>query len=176
MLSYKVLVINLARSPERLAAIRAQLDAIKGRFDGLKKEALLANPLLDFDELLVIRRRGNLGLPQNWQGNCALPRGRFDNEIAVLSPVRPGGKMTTLYKPETDTFVGDVDLHFDADRMLFSSIGTHRQWQIFEIGVDSCQGHLLLFAHKPQPLLLHQVGEIGGMRLQGCITTIRHCF
>ena len=59
----------------------------------IQSEALLSHPLLDFDKLLVIRRRGNLGLPQNWQGNCVM-KGSYDNEIAVLSPVRPEGELT----------------------------------------------------------------------------------
>jgi hypothetical protein len=101
----------------------------------LAQEALLANPLLDFDRLLLIKRRGNLGLPQNWQGNCAMSGG-FDNEIAVLSPVRPDGKLSTVYRPENNRFVGDVDLHWDADRMLFSMPGEHNRYQVFEIGVD----------------------------------------
>ena len=101
----------------------------------LAQEALLANPLLDFDRLLLIKRRGNLGLPQNWQGNCAMSGG-FDNEIAVLSPVRPDGKLTTVYRPEKNCFVGDVDLHWDAQRMLFSMPGEHNRYQVFEIRVD----------------------------------------
>jgi len=101
----------------------------------LAQEALFANPLLDFDRLLLIKRRGNLGLPQNWQGNCAMSGG-FDNEIAVLSPVRPEGKLTTVYRPEKNCFVGDVDLHWDAKRMLFSMPGEHSRYQVFEIGVD----------------------------------------
>ena len=107
--------------------------------EGLRREALLANPLLDFDRLLVVRRSERspgLGLPQNWQGNCALPRSGYDNEIAVLSPTDRDGVLTTLYRPEKPVFVGDVDLHFDADRLLFSSIGSHNRWQVLEIGVD----------------------------------------
>ena len=105
----------------------------------LQREALLSNPLLDFDRLLLVRRAavGKMGLPQNWQGNCALPKTGYDNEIAVLSPVRPGGKLEPLYRPEAGSkFVGDVDLNFDADRLLFSMPGTHDRWQIWEIGVD----------------------------------------
>ena len=29
-----------------------------------------------------------------------------------------------------------MKLHFDADRLLFSSVGSHDRWQIFEIGID----------------------------------------
>lgn len=105
----------------------------------LQREALLGNPLIDFDELLFIRRSvtsPSLGLVQNWQSNCALPHDGFDNEIALLSPVAPEGRVTTVFKPERAVFVGDVDLNYDADRVLFSSIGSPDRWQIFEIGVD----------------------------------------
>ena len=100
-----------------------------------RREALLANPLLNFDELMMVKRRGDLGLPQNWVGNCT-KRGPFDNEITVLSPVRPDGKLTTLYRPESKVFVGDVDLHWDAKKMLFSSQLPNRRYEVFEIGVD----------------------------------------
>jgi len=113
---------------------RLYLDASR-----LERQVALSNPLLDFDRLLVVRRSRKsprLGLPQNWQSNCVLPRTGFDDEIAVLSPVRPKGALTTLYRPPGEYFVGDVDLHFNADKMLFSSIGSHNRWQIFEIRTD----------------------------------------
>lgn len=100
-----------------------------------RREALLANPLLDFDKLLLVKRRGNHGMPQNWVGNCA-KRGPFHDEIAVLSPVRPDGKLTTLYRPEAGRFVGDVDLHWDGDKMLFSSQLANRRYEVFEIRSD----------------------------------------
>jgi len=121
---------------------RSLTDRIPGlleRFRKVQRDALLANPLLDFDRLLLVKRNANspnLGLPQNWQGNCALPRSGFTNEIAVLSPVRPDGKVTTVFRPEKDIFVGDVDLDFDGNRMLFSMIGDHNRFQIWEIGID----------------------------------------
>ncbi len=130
----------------RLPMIREGLtrcddDALDGaeQLVNLQYEALLENPLLQFDELLVVRRSDKspgLGLVNNWVSNCGLPRSGFDDEIAVLSPVRPGGALTTLYRPENPVFVGDVDLHFDADRVLFSSIGTNNCWQIFEVRID----------------------------------------
>jgi formylglycine-generating enzyme required for sulfatase activity len=100
-----------------------------------RSEALLANPLLDFDKLMMVKRKGDLGLPQNWVGNCS-KRGPYDNEITVLSPVRPDGKLTTLYRPATKAFVGDVDLHWDAKKMLFSSQLPSRRYEVFEIGTD----------------------------------------
>ncbi len=129
----------------------------------LQREALLANPLLDFDRLLLVRRglmlaeeteeppvgKGakakpkkkdspyrRLGLPQNWQGNCALPKTGFDNEIMTLSPVRPDGTLATLFRPDGGVFVGDVDLHFDARRMLFSMSAAKGSWQVYELNAD----------------------------------------
>ncbi len=124
------------------------------RFESLRTEALLANPLLDFDSLLLVKiadagqkipqprvpgEAGNFigndaigflnGLPINFQGNGYLREIDFDNEIAVLSPVHPKGQLTTLYRPEMPVFVGDLKLHFYADRLLFSSVGRHDRWR-----------------------------------------------
>jgi len=113
-----------------------KIQAMAEELVGFRREALLANPLLNFDKLMMIKRRGRLGMPQNWQGNCVM-RGGFDNEITVLSPVRPGGGLTTLYRPEAAVFVGDVDLHWDAEKMLFSMPSKkNKRYEIFEIGVD----------------------------------------
>ena len=129
-----------------------KLAVLARQFRQLQQEALLANPLLDFDKLLVVKRAADvpgkdskaarkqynrhLGLPQNWQGNCALPKTGYDNEIAVLSPVRPEGKLATLYRPANGEFVGDVDLHFDAQKLLFSMPAPRGRWRIWEINVD----------------------------------------
>ena len=52
--------------------------ALVTKIEALRREALLANPLLDFDKLLLVRRREDqMGLPQNWQGNCSLPTQRL---------------------------------------------------------------------------------------------------
>jgi len=137
----------------------------------LQREALLANPLLDFDNLLLVKRgekSPSLGLPQNWQSNSSLPKTGYEDSIEVLSPVRPDGQvgkrgqvqfvrsraptggwsravpanwtcplfLNTLYKPSGGRFVGDVDLHFDADRLLVSMPGDNGHWQVFEIRTD----------------------------------------
>lgn len=128
------------------------------QFETLRCEALLSNPLLNFERLLVVKRKDARayhpmprfslppfssgpahllnGLPLNYQGNGVLRQIPIDNEIAVLSPPRPEGRFATLFRPEKAVYVGDVKLHFDADRVLFSSIGSHDRFQIFEVGVD----------------------------------------
>jgi formylglycine-generating enzyme required for sulfatase activity len=103
----------------------------------LKRRALLANPLIDFDEIVLVKRSANrLGLPANWQGNCSSASTGYDNEIATFSLADPGRPLTTLYRPSHSEFVGDLDLNFDADKMLFSMPGSHGRWQIWQIGID----------------------------------------
>ncbi len=139
-------------------------------FYSLAREALLANPLLGFDRMLVVKRRplqggkpvnpdtsfgADMGLPRSSMGNSTLAKNAFDNEIAVLpmrggtvglsnrasaaaaaqagSATRTDGRLTTLYRPKTNEFVGDMDLHFDADRLLFSMRDERGCFQIYEL-------------------------------------------
>ena len=56
----------------------------------LRREALLANPLLDFDSLLLVERGAespSLGLPRNWESNSSLAKTGYDDRIATLAPV-----------------------------------------------------------------------------------------
>lgn len=119
------------------AKSRAELDQLAAQFKRLQTEALLANPLLDFDRLLLIERQaGNLGLPANWESNSSLSRNGISNRLCALSPVRPGGALSTVFAPPAGRFVGDVDLHWNADRLLFSMPGSNGCWQLFEMALD----------------------------------------
>ncbi|MFB0525352.1 MAG: hypothetical protein ACETVZ_07400, partial [Phycisphaerae bacterium] len=115
---------------------KAELARLAGELKKLQYEALLSNPLACFEKMLLLKRkRSQLGLPTNHQCNTAIERTGYDNEIAVLSPVRPDGRLQTLYWPRGGEFVGEIDLHFDADRLLFTMpIGA--TWQIHEINID----------------------------------------
>ncbi|MBC8874758.1 MAG: SUMF1/EgtB/PvdO family nonheme iron enzyme [Planctomycetes bacterium] len=131
-----------------------RVDSLVGQFDELQREALMANPHLDFDKLLLIRRvphgdprrphgRGYgvgeyIGLPRQsskCNPNIEQPF-QWDNEIAVLSLVSRDGQLTTVYKSEGRRLITDVDLHWDADQMLLSMPGSHDKWHVFEIGTD----------------------------------------
>jgi len=112
------------------------------------RTALLANPLLDFDRLLVVRRNfsgnqarhvtsSNAGfVAHNYQNHTSMPRSGWDNEIAVLSNLRGQPRIDGLYKPSGGQILRDVRLDFPADRILFSSIDANGRWAIFEIRSD----------------------------------------
>ncbi|MBN1417536.1 MAG: SUMF1/EgtB/PvdO family nonheme iron enzyme [Planctomycetes bacterium] len=111
----------------------------------LAREALLANPLLTFDRLLVIRRRErrpglpanglHIGMPSNHECNSSLPRDGWENEIAILSLARPDAPLETLYRPPDSGYVGEMDLRWDADRILFTRSDAE-SWKIWEIRTD----------------------------------------
>lgn len=116
----------------------------------LRQDALLANPLLDFERLLLVERDANrLGLPQNWEGNSSLPLTGFDNQLSVLSPVRPDGQLRPLFHPEGGRFIGDVDLDFDATKMLVSMPGDNGRWQVHELSADGGKLQQLPLIHEP---------------------------
>jgi len=145
----------LPRLPRGTPADYRQAANLVDGVESLRQLALVeCNPLLDFDRLLLIERTPHgqprwptdtgygmgeyLGLPRQ-SSKCIpgieQPRD-WDNSIAVLAPVRPDGQLTTLYQPPDRRLVTDVDLHWDADRLLFTMPGSHDCWQVFEIGAD----------------------------------------
>ena len=114
----------------------ADLHRLDRDFQRLQREALMSNPLLDFDELLLLKRkRGQLGLPVNHKCNSGIEQTGYDNQIAVLSPLDPGGTLKTIFQPKAKRYVGEIDLHFDADRLLFT-MPNGQTWQIHEIKLD----------------------------------------
>ena len=144
----------MAQVPDGGVAAYEKVEQLLADFDRLQREALLANPLLDFQDLLVIQRvpdgdprrplgRGYgvgefIGLPrQSSKCNPGIEQPLdWDNEIAVLSPPRPEGTLRTLYHSSDKRLITDVDLHWDADRLLFSMPGSHNDWHVFEMRAD----------------------------------------
>ncbi len=124
---------KLKSDPNSAAAAR--------ELDTLIREASLANPLLDFDKILCVRRKpgpwGSLGFTAlNAYTNDTIPRLDWDNELVVLSDLRKEPKMTPLYRHPRNTIMRDLDLHFDGEKILFSSIDEQNAWAVYEIGID----------------------------------------
>ena len=116
-----------------------------------------ANPLLDFDKTIFVQRHArDLGLPQNYQSNCVLNPNGFDDELKTLAnpfvfdqmdpeeideqisnddDVAP--KIASLFKPDYPTFLGDLDLHFDAEKALVSSMDRERRWNVYELDLNA---------------------------------------
>jgi formylglycine-generating enzyme required for sulfatase activity len=98
------------------------------------RTALLANPLLDFDRLLCVRRAANnLALPQNWQQQRDVKRQGLTNEIAVMTVLRGAPALQAIHAAAPGSYVGDLQLHWDARRLMFTGEngkGLHRVYEL----------------------------------------------
>jgi len=137
-----------ARYLEQLAAFESELPEIrdgvmrreKAALDryqaylAFRRAALLANPLIDFEELLFVRRVEGIytGLPNNYIGNTGITYD-LDDTIATTRIRDTSPAFNTVYKPSRNVFCGDIDLHFDAEKIVFSSLDAHGQWQVYEL-------------------------------------------
>ncbi len=105
-------------------------------YDAFRREVLLANPLMDFDQLLV-RRGKQDGLMQNWLSNCARSKNRnYDTSIVTMNPRDSESGWETIAEGPQGSFIGDMCLHWDADRMLVTALAEDNTWQIFELTLD----------------------------------------
>ncbi|MCX6911389.1 MAG: hypothetical protein NTY01_25560, partial [Verrucomicrobia bacterium] len=134
-----------------LAALRECKSDTVGRANGLvadARAALLANPLLDFDKLLVLKRgvsvpatramSYDIGQPNNWRTDDVVVRkGSFRDELAVLFDLRGDGRFETVYAAQDMETLFAPDLNFDADRILFSKKSAKENGlRLWEIAVD----------------------------------------
>lgn len=126
----------------------------------LKREIILANPLLDVDQIVVARYHlGNkarkamgpsLGTSTaNYNSLFSNRRKGYDAEICRLSDLRGTVQANIVYKPEADVPVSDIQLHWDADRLLFSSLDENRKWQIYEMNTDGTGLHQKITVDEP---------------------------
>ncbi len=109
-------------------------------------QTAMANPILDFDQLIFIKRNAShLGLPQNYESNSSLPRNVFHDRLMCMTlPNRGDNKdafprIKTFFKPDYETFLGDLDLHYDAEKLLLSSLDRERRWNVFELDLKEVQ-------------------------------------
>jgi hypothetical protein len=119
------------------------------------RQAMLANPVLDFDEILCVRRKvaeprratypqqllgdydfGFTGL--NAHNHMDLHRKGYENDIVLLSGWKTGAATArSLYRPPDTGIVRDLDLDFDASRILFTSYkGTNNLFGVYEITLN----------------------------------------
>ena len=128
----------LARLEKLARAVRetkAPLKPLADEFDKLFEEALLANPLIDFDKLLFVDSQDRM-TPRNWLSLDTVRGSTREGGVALkmLSPVSPSGKVTTHFVPPENRNLIAIDLHWDAKKLLYTAGGlTHRGHQLFEV-------------------------------------------
>ncbi|MBT8036213.1 MAG: hypothetical protein KJO21_01595 [Verrucomicrobiae bacterium] len=121
----KDLGVNTQKTETTLAAIQSQLAHPTPDLAPLYKKARWAirqlafsNPLLDFDQLLFVKRN-----TPYYQHQCGHRVGEAQlpgSNLCILSGLKPDGKVTDLLKgPFANGGIGRPDLSFDAKRIVF---------------------------------------------------------
>ena len=126
---------QLARLEKAVKETDTPLKPLADEFDRLFKEALLANPLIDFDRLLFVDSVSPM-TPRNWLSLDSVGGTTREDGVAlkVLSPVSPDGKVTTLFVPPERRNLIATDLHWDGNKLLYTASGlTNRGMQLFEV-------------------------------------------
>ncbi|MEG1543197.1 MAG: SUMF1/EgtB/PvdO family nonheme iron enzyme [Tannerellaceae bacterium] len=116
--------------------------------EGLLKEldaTLLANPLVREKKIVAIRRAlgdkartavgAPLGIaPDNFHNNFAIPHPSegWDNAFVSLTILSDKVQEKVLFQSQPGVIMADPEPHFDGQRLMYSSIGTNKRWQLFE--------------------------------------------
>ncbi|MFI3261272.1 MAG: SUMF1/EgtB/PvdO family nonheme iron enzyme [Rikenellaceae bacterium] len=120
----------------------------------LKREILLANPAVDVDSFMSVKSNidaassrdvgaGSLGIqPNNWSNITSAKKEGNDIELIQFSGLKSGNlEYKTIYTPTIkDATITDLKLHWDADRMLFTSLKGDellKRFQVFEINLET---------------------------------------
>ena len=120
---------------DRIEKIQSK-DAAANALDELIRKATLANPLLDFDKLLVVRRTREANRGLNSHTSDTIKRTGWDNEISVLSNLRGEVNAKTVYRHRDKSVIKHLDLNFSGDKVMFSGLGENGMWAVLEVGID----------------------------------------
>jgi len=112
-----------------------------------KRAILLSNPLLDGDKIVATRfvigsRAREIMAPalgtqsNNWSNQQSARRTGFNAEIVELTNLRDNIRLRTVHKPQNAASIADLKIHWDADRVMFTSVLPDRRWNIFEVKLD----------------------------------------
>ena len=120
----------------------------------LQHTAMLENPLLkQFKEILVIRREYDPATARKivytaqpsmntYSLEAVNPRSGKD-DIVKISSFSKSPQIKSFYKPKLGGIISEIDLNFDAKRLLYSGLGSENNWHLHEIGIDgSYKGQL----------------------------------
>lgn len=156
---------DMSKDPSYPREYLTKLEAFKknnadpAAFDAFAREALLANPLLKKhkDWVYIKRPLGaeNKALPFNWQGNSSLNKlchnntktypnsaKSFKDELWTIDITKPE-KTEYFFKPEGTYGITDVDVKWEGDKLLYSSVNAKNNWQIYELDLKTKKTRLL---------------------------------
>ncbi|UDQ96592.1 SUMF1/EgtB/PvdO family nonheme iron enzyme [Lentisphaerota bacterium WC36G] len=122
----------LKHNPGKYPKGREYLKKLQAGDKSIIREALLANPILDFDNMLVIKRKqDDPAVAKSVYIQTDVKRNIF-SEIVRLSNLRGELNEELIYQPKQALTISDLDVNFSDDKIMFSKTGTHNRWQVFQ--------------------------------------------
>jgi len=126
-----------------------------------KRIILLSNPLLDNDKIVATRFRVGRGARRimspslgtqsnNWSNQQSARRSGFDAEIVEMTNLRDDILFRTVYKPTDGASIADLKMHWNGDRVMFTSLMPDTRWNVFEVKLDGTGFQPLLETVEPE--------------------------
>ncbi len=109
--------------------------ALAKDYDAFRREVLLSNPLIDFDKILL-RKTNNPALQANWISNASRGKGQYDDSLVLLDVKNPSAPLEEVVKGRKGSYIGDIALHWDADRCLVTCLSDNNTWQVYECTLE----------------------------------------
>ena len=110
--------------------------AIAKDYDAFRREVLLAHPILsDFDQILL-RKTNNPALQSNWISDASRGKGQYDDSLVFLDMNDLDAPMKEVVKGPRGSYIGNISLHWDADRCLVTALSENNTWQVYELTFD----------------------------------------
>ena len=127
-------VATMPAAVDKLDAGDPQALQLLDAYHALKFKALVAdNPYVDFDETLAVVS-DRVATKSNWLGTHTLSPKGHKNKIVRLN--LKTGQITDVYAPKDGAYVGELDVHYDGKKLLFTSTDSNNVFQVMEVGVD----------------------------------------
>lgn len=105
-------------------------------YDAFRREVVLADPALgDFDKILL-RKTRNPALTSNWISNASRGKGNYDDSLVLLDMNDLTAPLKEVARGPNNSFIGDINLHWDADRCLVTGLSDAGTWQVFECNLE----------------------------------------
>ena len=139
---------RLHRHPARvLVSVLLACSTVHAEEHAHRKNGVDAYPVLQGMKVLCVKRampkpgkKGpgllmlkSLGFPTNHECQSSVRKVGYTNEIGILDLAT--GRYSTLYKPRNKGFVGHLNLHWNAGKLLFTR-GDETSYKVFEMHID----------------------------------------
>jgi hypothetical protein len=128
---------QIEKLQERLANTEdSTVEADAEKFVAELRSALLSVPLLKEAKLLLVKRSvKDLALPTNWDN---VRGGNVSSEVIEMDNLAGTPTTRTVIKPrKPNDYIGELALHWDAKRLMFSSQNEKGKMRVYEVNLDT---------------------------------------